>query len=208
MHVIKRNGVRAPFIAAKIAHRVKKLAYNLDITDAQVDAMVRQSQRDLNDEIKTSDIDDKLANVIIELCNTASPGSNEGTAFGTLAARVKVSNLHKKTTKKFTDVYTLLAHHFQEITPRELDFARKHEDTLNSSIISARDYDLTFEEIAQLETHDLLRSKGDIVERPGHRYMRLAIKKHISHLDDGENDEALLQNVIDEYDHQSKRSFT
>lgn len=208
MHVIKRNGVRAPFIADKIGHRIKKLAYNLDISDDQVNAMVRQTERDLSDDNKTTDIDDRLANVIIQLRDAASAKSKERSVFGTLAARVKVSNLHKKTIKKFTDVYQLLASRSEEITSRELDFAQKHEDVLNSSIISARDYDLTYEEITQLETQNLLRVDGVIVERPGHRYMRLAIQKHISQPSDTNTDETLLQNIIDEYDHQSKRSLT
>jgi ribonucleoside-diphosphate reductase alpha subunit len=128
---------------------------------------------------------DNLAAETAAFLSTTHPG------YGTLAARVLVSNLHKTTPNKFSKVvHTLHTHvHSATGTPATLvnaevaDFVRDHADALDGMIDYNRDYLFDFFGVRTLEKTYLVRVHGAIAERPQHMFMRVAVQLHMPDLE-------------------------
>src|SRR5690625_4656072 len=95
--VVKRDGALVPLDVDEIHKRVLALGTcsfeagpPLDITNRQVDALVRRVVNGLYDGVTTREIDELLA-------QTAAALVTENIDFGTLAARVAISNLQRRT---------------------------------------------------------------------------------------------------------------
>jgi ribonucleoside-diphosphate reductase alpha chain len=153
--------------------------------------------------VKTSELDELAAQLSISLMTT-------NLDYGTLAARIAISNHHRSTSNKFTEVVQTLAHQTVEktgepmsIVSQELvEICEKHADAINQKIDYERDYLFDYFGFKTLEKQKyLLRdTRGAVLERPQHLIMRVALALWGSHPDG-------LDLAFETYDLLSQKAF-
>ncbi|KAL6304378.1 alpha subunit of ribonucleoside-diphosphate reductase [Sparassis latifolia] len=102
--------------------------------------------------------------------------------YAILAGRIEVSRLHKTTQKSFIRLVRKLHNRENMFSVSFYESVLANGDRLDSAIAHARDYDLTYTSIKMLEKTYLLKSGGEVVERPQHAFMRLAVFIHSTDL--------------------------
>eukprot|EP00917_Polyrhabdina_sp_WS-2016_P010244 GHVP01022547.1.p1 GENE.GHVP01022547.1~~GHVP01022547.1.p1 ORF type:complete len:820 (+),score=133.23 GHVP01022547.1:196-2460(+) len=124
--------------------------------------------------------------------------------YETLAARIIIDNLHKKTEGYFSKVADRLYNHTTKdgenkplISKEVYDVSQKYTDEIDHAVLHSRDFDLTFFGVKTVEKNYLLRIGDEIIERPQHMLMRVAIAIH-------END---IEKVLETYDYMSQKYF-
>jgi len=105
--------------------------------------------------------------------------------YGTLAARIAISNHHRNTSDSFTEVVQKLAHQTSEktgepvcnVSQELIDLCEKHGDAINKRIDYQRDYLFDYFGFKTLEKLQyLLRdTRGKTLERPQHLIMRVSL---------------------------------
>ena len=126
--------------------------------------------------------------------------------YALLAARIAVSNLHKETKKRFSDVVTDLfsmtcpktGKKIPMISEQHNKIIQDNKDRLDSAIVYDRDFEYQYFGFKTLERSYLLKINGKVVERPQQMLMRVSVGIH------GEDIEA----AIETYDLLSKKLFT
>jgi len=183
MYVIKRDGRREAVKFDKITARVKKLCYGLDpMVDAT--AVTLKVIDGIFDGVTTTQLD----NLTAEVSATMTVKHPD---YALLASRIAVSNLHKNTKKSFSEVMKDLHEYIDPKTGGKasliaddvMAIIREHADTLDSAIIYDRDFSYDYFGFKTLERSYLLRLHGQVVERPQHMLMRVAIGIHKTDLD-------------------------
>ena len=137
---------------------------------------------------------------------TAASLTTKHPDFAKLAARVAISNLHKVTSKSFSNtmkrLYTYVDPKTSENAPllskETYGVINKNAALLDSSIIYDRDFSYDYFGFKTLERSYLMKIDGKIVERPQHMLMRVAVGIH------GEDIDA----VIETYNLLSEKWFT
>ena len=97
MQVTKRDGRTETMMFDKITARIKKLSWSLDTENVDPVFVTQKVVSGLHSGVKTIQIDELAA-------ETAAYLSTQNPDYSTLAARIAVSNLHKQTTKSFSEV--------------------------------------------------------------------------------------------------------
>ncbi|MGY6648231.1 ribonucleoside-diphosphate reductase subunit alpha [Wenyingzhuangia sp. IMCC45574] len=198
MYVIKRDGHKESVMFDKITARIRKICYGLNPIVDPVKVAMRVIEG-LYDGVTTSELDN-LAAEIAATMTTSHPD------YAKLAARISVSNLHKDTQKSFSATMKAL---YEYVNPRTgLDSPLLSDEVykviqdnaavLDSSIVYDRDFNYDFFGFKTLERSYLLKINGQIVERPQHMLMRVAVGIH---LDD-------IEEAIETYNLMSKKFFT
>ncbi len=198
MFVFKRNGRKESVKFDKITARIQKLSYGLSPLVDAID-VAKKVIEGLYDGVSTTELDNLAA-------ETAASLTTKHPDYALLASRIGVSNLHKNTTKSFSETMLNLYHYSDAITGRKMpliaddviEIIKNNADLLDSSIIYDRDFGFDYFGFKTLEKSYLLRIDGKITERPQHMYMRVAIGIH-------KND---LESVIHTYNLMSERWFT
>jgi len=198
MYVIKRDSRKEPIMFDKITARIRKLCYGFNELVDPVRVAMRVIEG-LYDGVTTSELDN-LAAEIAATMTTTHPD------YASLAARISVSNLHKNTTKSFSDTMKDLHEYVNPITGKKAPLLsdevykviKKNAELLDSKIIYNRDFGYDYFGFKTLERSYLLKINGKIVERPQHMLMRVSIGIH---LDD-------IESAVDTYELMSKRYFT
>ena len=174
MQVVKRNGVRENISFDKVLQRIRKSARGLTVN---ADVLAQQVLARIVDGIKTAELDELAAQMAASLC-TAHPD------WGTLAARIAVSNHHKNTPAKFTDVVKALSTQKMAKTGEGVCYlstalmaaVEEYGPTLDAYLKHDRDYAFDYFGFKTLEKAYLLRgTDGRVLERPQHMWMRVAI---------------------------------
>lgn len=179
MQVIKRSGRKEDVSFDKITARVKKLCYGLNdkfVDPIEISKMVIQG---LYNGVSTSELDNLAA-------ETAASLSTKHPDYAQLAARIAVSNLHKKTKKSFSETMEGLFNYIDPKTNQKagligestIEVIRRNKEAIDSAIIYDRDYSFDYFGFKTLERSYLLRMDGKIVERPQHLLMRTAVGIH------------------------------
>lgn len=199
MFVLKRDGRKELVHFDKITSRIHKLCYGLD--PAHVDATVISQKviQGVYPGVTTLELDELAAQTAAS-CATRHPD------FSTLAARISVSNLHKQTSKVFSDVVEVLHKHIHPKTfePSPLvsdglyETVMANKEKLNSAIIYDRDFNYDYFGFKTLERAYLLSIDKKTIERPQHMILRVALGIH------GNDIEAALET----YDLMSRQFFT
>jgi len=198
MYVIKRDGRQEAVKFDKITARIQKLCYGLsDLVDATTVAM--KVIEGIYEGVRTSELDSLAAEVSASM-TTRHPD------YAHLAARIAVSNLHKNTTKSFSETMQELYDyvnpetglHSPLISDEVNAIIQKNASSLDSVLIYDRDFSYDYFGFKTLERSYLLRMNGKIAERPQHMIMRVAIGIHA---DD-------LESAIETYHLMSKKYFT
>ena len=199
MQVIKRNGSKETVSFDKVLSRVRKAAKGLSVNP---DALSQQVLTQIYDGVKTSELDELTAQLAAGL-STLHPD------YGTLAARISISNHHKNTSSSFSEVVNILAHQIMPATGEEssllnqdfIKFVRLHGPELDKYIQYDRDYLLDYFGFKTLEKSYLLRTtKMEVVERPQHMWMRVAVALWSSTND--------LERIFETYDLLSQKYLT
>lgn len=179
MLVLKRDGHRESVKFDKITARIEKLCYGLDPKFVNPVEVAMKVINGLYDGVSTSELDN-LAAEIAATMTTRHPD------FAKLAARIAVSNLHKVTSKSFSNTMKRLYQYVDPKTGQNAPLISKdtwkviHENAaeLDEAIIYDRDFSYDFFGFKTLERSYLMKIDGKIVERPQHLLMRVAVGIH------------------------------
>ena len=202
MRVKKRNGELEDIFFDKILNRIKKLGLEVGI-QINYSSLVMKVIDQLYDKIETTKIDELAA----EQCASLSTQHPD---YGTLAARIVISNHQKNTDASFTNVVSRL-YTFQDIhgvnkslISKELyDFTNKYSKEIEDIIDNDRDYLIDFFGFKTLERAYLFRINNVVVERIQHMWMRVSIGIH----GDLSNSNSLAR-VKETYNLMSQKYFT
>lgn len=181
MKVIKRDGTLETVSFDKITSRIKNLSKDLLHTNPTL--VAQKTIQGLKDRIKTSELDELAASICTDLVSL-HPDYEE------LAARIIVSNHHKNTLPCFSDVMALLYHnkdingvHAPLINKPFYEVTQQYSTELDAMIEYDRDYYFSYFGFKTLANGKYLLRVGDeIVERPQHLIMRVAVALHKSDL--------------------------
>lgn len=199
MYVVKRDGRRESVKFDKITARIEKLCYGLDNNFVDPIEVARKVIDGIYDGVTTAELDNLAA-------ETAAALTTKHPDYALLAARIAISNLHKTTSKSFSNtvkqLYTYIDPKTGEnaalISKEVYEVVRSNANMLDSSIIYDRDYGYDYFGFKTLERSYLLKVDGRVVERPQHMIMRVAVGIHM-------ND---IESVIETYNLMSERWFT
>ena len=174
MQVIKRNGSRETVSFDKVLQRVRKSARGLTVNP---DALAQQVLSQIYDGVKTSELDELTAQLAAGL-STLHPD------YGTLAARISVSNHHKNTCSSFSAVVKTLSTQVMPATgeqtslihPDLVSLVESKGVEIDKYIDYNRDYLFDYFGFKTLEKSYLLKDTSmNVVERPQHMWMRVAL---------------------------------
>ncbi|MBX9852881.1 MAG: ribonucleoside-diphosphate reductase subunit alpha [Cytophagaceae bacterium] len=184
MLVIKRDGRRESVKFDKVTARIEKLCYGLDLNFVNPIDVAKKVIDGIYDGVTTVELDNLAA-------ETAASLTTKHPDYAILAARIAISNLHKITSKSFSNtmkrLYTYVDPKNGENAPlisKEVyEVIRNNASLLDSSIIYDRDFTYDYFGFKTLEKSYLLRLDGKIVERPQHMLMRVAIGLHSNNVE-------------------------
>lgn len=199
MFVFKRDGRKEPVRFDKITARIQRLCYGLDTEHVDCVAVTQRVISGVYQGVNTIELDNLAA-------ETAAYMTTIHPDYAILAARIAISNLHKQTTKQFSQVAKVLyeyinpktGKHAPMISQETYDIISQNADELNSAIVYDRDFNYNYFGFKTLERSYLLRVNGKVAERPQHLLMRVAVGIH-------GND---IERVIETYNLMSQRYFT
>ncbi len=179
MLVLKRDGHRESVKFDKITARIEKLCYGLDPKFVNPVEVAMKVINGLYDGVSTQELDN-LAAEIAATMTTRHPD------FAKLAARIAVSNLHKTTSKSFTNTMKRLYQYIDPKTGQNAPLISKetwkviHDNAaqLDEAIIYDRDFSYDYFGFKTLERSYLMKIDGRVAERPQHLLMRVAVGIH------------------------------
>lgn len=200
MQVIKRSGEREEVSFDKVLERIRRAAEGLNVNPT---AIAQKVLGQIYDGVRTTQLDELTSQLSTSLC-TVHPD------YGTLAARIIISNHQKNTEVSFVSVMRQLANQtapktgevVSYIDPALVAFAEANAEAIETKIDHSRDYLLDYFGFKTLEKSYLLKtSSGVILERPQHLWMRVSLALWA-------NTPGGLQKAFDTYDLMSQKYFT
>jgi ribonucleoside-diphosphate reductase alpha subunit len=179
MLVIKRDGHRESVKFDKITARIEKLCYGLDLKYVSPVEVAMKVINGLYDGVTTIELDNLAAEIAATL-TTKHPD------YAKLAARIAISNLHKVTSKSFSNtmkrLYTYVdpktGQNAPLISKETWKVIRDHAAELDEAIIYDRDFSYDYFGFKTLERSYLMKVDAKVVERPQHLLMRVAVGIH------------------------------
>ena len=183
MNVINRQGGFETVNLDKITGRLQKLTYGLSSMIDVIKIKERVSKSIFNN-IKTTQLDQLAAEAAAGMATIHSD-------YSFLAARIEISNLYRKVDKRFSvsieKLYKnthprLLEIPAPQVSKEVYEFVMTHKEELDSSIVHDRDlYD--YFGFNTLRDMYLMRDcHKEIVERPQHMLMRVAVGIHLGNM--------------------------
>ncbi len=179
MQVLKRSGKLEAVSFDKVTARVRKLCYGLNERFVEPLEIAKKVIQGLYNGVATTELDNLAA-------ETAVAMAIKHLDYAILAARIAVSNLHKNTDKSFSRTMEKLYNYIDPKTSQKaglisdetIAVVRQFGEILDSAIIYDRDYNFDYFGFKTLERSYLLRTYGQVVERPQHMLMRTSIGIH------------------------------
>ena len=190
LYVIKRDGRKQNVHFDKITERINRLISPSDLQGLDIPNLNISKEVDYLDPvlvaqkvvaslypgITTEELDIESANICINLTTTHP-------SYSYLGGRILVSNLHKKTLNNFSDKMILLSNETNNIDLTWLQYVIDNANELNNIIDYNRDYIYDYFAFKTLEKSYLLKSKGQIIERPQDILLRTAITLQMGNLE-------------------------
>jgi ribonucleoside-diphosphate reductase alpha chain len=184
MLVIKRDGRRESVRFDKITARIERLSYGLETHFVHPVEIAKKVIEGIYDGVTTQELDELAA-------ETAASLTTNHPDYAILAARIAISNLHKVTSKSFSNtmkrLYTYIDPKTGEnaslIAKETYEVIRNNAALLDSAIIYDRDFNYDYFGFKTLEKSYLLKLDGKVVERPQHMLMRVAVGIHGKDID-------------------------
>lgn len=199
MLVVKRDGRHESVKFDKITARIEKLCYGLDSNFVNTVDIAKKVINGIYDGVTTIELDNLAAETAASL-TTSHPD------YAKLAARIAISNLHKTTSKSFSNTMKRLYTYIDPKTGENASLLSKeaygviknNAALLDSTIIYDRDFSYDYFGFRTLERSYLIKLDGKPVERPQHMLMRVAVGIHMEDID----------SVIETYTLLSEKWFT
>ncbi len=171
LYVIKRNGERVPVSFDQILQRIRMLSDGLEHVNP--DLVAQKVCNQLQDGMSTSQLDEFAAETSAMMQARFHPN------YGTLAARILISNMHKNTPATMLECTEDLYHgSVQIVSDVHHDLVCKYAEKYQEMIDYSRDNMFDYFGLKTLEKGYLLRQGGRTIERPQHMWMRVAIQLH------------------------------
>jgi ribonucleoside-diphosphate reductase alpha chain len=182
MQVLKRDGRLEPVQFDKITQRMEHFMQGLDRRYVDPVVVTKQVVQGLYDSVTTAELDTLAA-------ETAAALVVQHPDYALLAARIAVSNLHKLTAENYgtfsQTAEALYGYHHEKteawsplVSDTFIEVVRAHAAALDAAIDNTRDFDFDYFGFKTLERSYLLRLDGEVVERPQHLFMRVAVGIH------------------------------
>lgn len=212
LYVVKRDGRKESVKYDKISDRITDLCENIEpvisLDDVDVAMITQKVVTGVYPGVSTDELD-------ILAAETAAYLSTVHPSYADIAARIAISNLHKKTSNSFLEVMKI---EYEHINPKTLDpsplvskelydVVTAHAEEIEREIDYTRDYNYKYFGFKTLEKSYLQRIQvslengkieSKIVERPQHMIMRVCLGIHF-------ND---LKAAFESYRYMSKLYFT
>ncbi len=206
MHIFKRNGDRVEVCFDEITSRNKNLSSDLEIDTSSLSQSVIMG---LRPGMSTRELDELSSESAI-FKSTHEPD------YAILASRIAWNDLHKITKQSFTDVIDILKNNMNKInnTPNPLIgdevylFSLKHKDQIESTFNYKRDYDYSYPSYRTMIQSYLQKVDDEVVERPQHLLMRVALGIHGPSTANGITDEGNIEEALETYKQMSLKKFT
>jgi len=198
MYVIKRNNKKEIISFDKILKRIKSIGKQRNLTNIIYAQVTMKVIDQLHDNIKTTQIDELTAEECAAMIS-------QHPDYSLLASAILVSNLHKNTNDCFLKTVKTLYNSCDKnniknknIDIKLIEYIEENIEIINGMFVWERDYDFDYFGLKTLERAYLMRANGQIIERPQHMWMRVAVAIHMGHLD----------NIKTTYDLMSLKYFT
>tara|TARA_Y100000389_G_scaffold205100_1_gene263158 strand:- start:2601 stop:5873 length:3273 start_codon:yes stop_codon:yes gene_type:complete len=196
MYVKKRNGETEEVSFDKVKTRI--LLQSKDLKFINPIEIAQKVCTRIYDGVKTTELDE-LTSQICACHITDHPD------YGILASRIIISNHQKNTSPSFSETVEQLYNHYdtergiknQLISDELYEFVENNKGKLNDVIDYDRDYLIDYFGFKTLERSYLLSVNKQVIERPQHLFMRVAIGIH-------GND---LKDILETYELMSKKYF-
>lgn len=184
MFVITRSGKKETVQFDKITHRIQKLTYGLSLDHVDAGEVAKRTIQGIFDGVTTKQLDNLSAEVAAYM-TTVHPD------YSVLAARIGMSNLHRNTSDCFITTLEKLRNFVDPKTGEKTSLiseelyeaAISHQGRINKEMSYSRDFEYDYFGFKTLERSYLLKVNGEIVERPQHMLMRVALGVHGSDID-------------------------
>ena len=186
MKIQKRDGRLEQLSFDKVIYRLKKLCNDNSLgllLSIDPDIIAQRVVSSIYDGVTSCELDEEAARIAISM--------TENPEYQKLASRIIISNMHKSTNRCFSEVMEKLYNNTDKmgnnapiIADDVIEIIRKHKDVINFAIDYSRDYIFDYFGYKTLERSYLQKvlnketGKMDVVERPQHLYMRVAIGIH------------------------------
>jgi len=186
MKIQKRDGRLEQLSFDKIIYRLRKLCNDQSLGVLKTidpDIIAQRVVSSIYDGVTSCELDEEAARIAISM--------TENPEYQKLASRIIISNTHKSTHECFSEVMEnlynntdRLGEHSPIIADDVIEIIRKHKNTLNFAIDYSRDYLFDYFGYKTLERSYLQKilnkktGKMEVVERPQHLYMRVAVGIH------------------------------
>ncbi len=197
MYVIKRNGTKEKVQFDKVQQRLAKAAKGLDVNTILIAQRVLAR---IYNGVHTSELDELTAQLGISLITTHHD-------YGTLAARIAISNHQKNTDASFSAVVEKLSAQIHPKTGEPVSYIsaellatiRENGAAIDAHINHERDFLFDYFGFKTLERAYLLKdSKGKVLERPQYIWMRVSLALWPNN----------LERAFETYDLMSTKAFT
>ncbi len=192
MRVQKRNGDFEEVSFDKILKRIQSLCSGPEFTKKlKIDPTIIAQRvcSEIYDEVKTSELDNLSSQTSISMYS-------KNPEYAKLASRIVVSNHHKETKDDYFEVIENLYEN-KVVQEYLYHLVKDNKDVINNAIDYTKDYDLDYFGFKTLEKSYLLKVNGEIVERPQHLFMRVALCIHRDN----------IENAMNTYKHISNKDF-
>ena len=184
MQVVNRKGEREDVRFDAIHEKLQKLSHGLDETWVDPGHVTKLTIEGLYDGVTTRELDQLAA-------ETSASLASHHPDYSRLAARICVDDLHRSTKDVFTDVITDLREyidpeskkHAPLISEEVYEIIMANADRLNSHIDYSRDHNYDYFGFKTIERSYLLKLDGQVVERPQHMLLRVAVGIHYGDID-------------------------
>lgn len=186
MKIKKRDGRLEQLSFDKVIYRLKKLCNDRSLgilTSIDPDVVAQRVVSSIYDGVTSCELDEEAARIAISM--------TENPEYQKLASRIIVSNAHKSTHECFSEVMERLYGNTDKagnpspiLADDAIETIRKHKNTLNFAIDYKRDYLFDYFGYKTLERSYLQKvlnkttNAMEVVERPQHLYMRVAVGIH------------------------------
>jgi ribonucleoside-diphosphate reductase alpha chain len=191
MKIKKRDGNLEQLSFDKIIYRLRKLSNDKSLgllNSIDTDVIAQRVVSSIYDGVTSCELDEEAARIAISM--------TEHPEYQKLASRIIISNMHKSTIECFSEVMENLynntdknENHSPILADDVIEIIRKHKNVLNFTIDYSRDYLFDYFGYKTLERSylqkilDKKNNKMQVVERPQHLYMRVAVGIHKDDID-------------------------
>jgi len=167
MFVTKRNGIVESVHFDKITERISKLVKDEERKFVDPIMIAQKTVSSIYSGISTEELDLESAKICINLCTTHH-------LYSSIASRILVSNLHKKTNSTFVEKENYIQKELNLLDDSWLKWVNENAESLNQMIDYTRDYTFDYFGFKTLERAYLIKVGTQIVETPQDMFMRVA----------------------------------